>query len=55
MSQLLGSTEIEQILMIREYNNRVRIYFKVMMPFGECTNYSEQLTVEDLIITFGGV
>jgi len=53
--QFLGSAEIEQILMIHKDNNGMRVSFKVMMPFSECTNYGEQLAIKDLIVTFSRV
>jgi hypothetical protein len=52
MGQLLRSTEIEQVLMISEYDNRVRVSFKVMTPFSERPNNSEQFSVKDLVVPF---
>jgi hypothetical protein len=54
-SQLLCSTEVEQVLMICEDDDRVQVPFKVMAPLGECSDNSEQFPVKDLVITFGRV
>jgi hypothetical protein len=41
--------------MICEDDDRVQVPFKVMAPFGECSDNSEQFPVKDLVITFGRV
>jgi hypothetical protein len=38
--------------MISEHDNQVWVPFKVMMPFSECTDDSEQLPIEDLVVSF---
>jgi hypothetical protein len=38
--------------MIGEHDNRVWISFKVMTPFSECTDDSEQFPIEDLVVSF---
>jgi len=38
--------------MISEYDNRVWVSFKVMMPFGKCTDDSEQFSIKDLVVSF---
>jgi len=37
MRKFLGSAKIEQILMIHKDNNEMRVSFKIMTPFSECT------------------
>jgi hypothetical protein len=39
--ELLSSLEIEQILVISKNDNQMRVAFRVMAPFGECTNYGK--------------
>jgi hypothetical protein len=38
--------------MIGEYDNRVWVSFKVMTPFSERTDNSEQFPIEDLVVSF---
>jgi hypothetical protein len=44
--------EIEQVFMIGEYDNQVRVPFKVMAPFSERSDDSEQFSIEDLVVSF---
>jgi hypothetical protein len=41
--------------MICEYNDRVRIPFKVMPPYFQGTDDGEEFTIVDLVISFSGV
>jgi hypothetical protein len=50
--QLLRGAEIKKILMISEHNDWVRVPFEVMMPFSERADNSEQLPIEDLVVSF---
>jgi hypothetical protein len=38
--------------MISEYDDRVWVSFKVMMPFSEHPNDSEQFPIKDLVFSF---
>jgi len=38
--------------MIGEYNNRVRVPFKVMAPFSERSDDSKQFPIKDLVVSF---
>jgi hypothetical protein len=50
--QLLCSTEIEEVLMIGEYNDWVRVPFKIVPPCFQGTDDGKELSVIDLIILF---
>jgi hypothetical protein len=41
--------------MIGEYNDGMRVPFKVVPPCFQGTDDGEELTIVDLVISFGGV
>jgi hypothetical protein len=41
--------------MISEYDNRVRVPFKIMPPCFQGTDNGEEFTIIDLVIPFSGV
>jgi hypothetical protein len=47
--------EVKQILVIHKDDNGMGVPLKVMAPFSECSDNSEQLLVKDLVIALSGV
>jgi hypothetical protein len=41
--------------MIGEYNDRVRVPFKVMPPCFQSTDDGEEFLIVDLVVSFGGI
>jgi hypothetical protein len=41
--------------MIGEYNDRVRVPFKVMPPCFQGTDDGEEFTIVDLVVSFSGI
>jgi hypothetical protein len=41
--------------MISEYDDRVRIPFKIMPPCFQGVDNSEEFSIIDLVVSFGGV
>jgi hypothetical protein len=39
--KLLGSAEIEQVLMISKDNNGMGVSFKIMAPFSKCVDHGK--------------
>ena len=50
--QLLSSTEIEQVLVIGENDNRVRVPFEVVSPCLESTDDGKEFSIVDLVVSF---
>jgi hypothetical protein len=41
--------------MVCEYKDRMRTAFEVMVPFSQGSDYCEQFSIKDLIVSFCGV
>jgi hypothetical protein len=53
--EVLCRSEIKEVLMICEYDDRVRIPFKIMPPCFQGTDDGKEFMIVNLIISFGGV
>jgi len=55
VSEVLCRSEVEKVLMICEYDDRVRVPFEVVPPCFQGMDNGKKFSIIDLVVLFSGV